>query len=113
MKLLSVAEKDAFRRRLSRWCYWRDNPCKPGRADPNCAPCEAADALDLAYARIAQLESEPDEAMVERALTVFLSGPIGGRLRGKNPFSDDVEGMRRAIQSVDDARAARKPADTP
>ena len=31
--------------RLRRWCFWKDNPCKPGRADANCAPCEAADLL--------------------------------------------------------------------
>lgn len=42
--------------RLRRWCFWKDNPCQPGRADPNCAPCEAADFIAERDERIAAVE---------------------------------------------------------
>jgi hypothetical protein len=43
----TIADDDAaLVKRVRRWCFWKDHACKPGRADPNCAPCEAADRLE-------------------------------------------------------------------
>jgi hypothetical protein len=41
-----AGEDAALVKRLRRWCFWKDHACKPGRADPNCAPCEAADRIE-------------------------------------------------------------------
>ena len=98
MKLLSVAEKDVLKMRLATaekiMAY---NGASP---DDYRALRDAADALDAAYGRAAQLESEPDEAMVDAALHQWYAGNIG------TWFGTD-NAMKNAIAA---ALAARKPA---
>jgi hypothetical protein len=98
MKLLSVAEKDQMVKLLHQRAEDQPGYHNGITPWPECNGCmieNAADALDAAYARIAQLESEPER--LQSALDAACAA--------------HAETIREKIE-LSRALAARKPADT-